>query len=452
MRHDPITELDEQRLDELMEYLPSYTGQNAENIQTLFRQKTAEGAARVTQKSKRRLKPLWRRALLAASLTLVFLTGMTAANATVDLSWLYEPILGERASQYLQGINKTSSSEGITLTVDAAYSDGEMSMVFLTLTDTEGKGRIKDGLLGDFNYNTWLYNAFRIGGSWGQSWGMTEIAPDGNSGHGYISMSSDDSLSGRLMTLETTAIRSGLYLMEHEIELDILAYLAENPEPETRIWFEGMDNEEIGLAEGDLDVPLPITHARIVNMGFVDGVFNVMTKGEQASTHLILTDGVTDFDYNGYSEKDEGNLYLFHEITLPEQLEGLRLLQREVKYEQEIYGNWNVSFRLEETAERQVYTLNAVLPDGATLETVTVTPVSVTFRGAGDGYSMLWIELDEKWWDEKSSVLVTASGQPAIITGTSASSNGSRYYYRLIGIIPDDVIAIRIGGVEYPLE
>ena len=83
-----------------------------------------------------------RKLAIAFAVLIALVAGALTVNAIFDLSFLYEEILGERAAPFIQDINEVDESNGIRLTVDAAYAEKHAVVIFFTLTDTEGLGRI----------------------------------------------------------------------------------------------------------------------------------------------------------------------------------------------------------------------------------------------------------------------------------------------------------------------
>lgn len=76
MDYKMLTELEEQKLDELLTYAPNYSAKNAENIRSIFLQKARQ------QNSVKKRKPLKRIMLAAAVAAVLFaFTGVAMANA-----------------------------------------------------------------------------------------------------------------------------------------------------------------------------------------------------------------------------------------------------------------------------------------------------------------------------------------------------------------------------------
>lgn len=405
-----------------------------------------------------------RRALTTACVVLTLAVCMVVANAAFDLTAIYEPFLGERGAQYLQGIDKTDVNEGIELTVEAAYTDDESVELFYTLTDTEGKGRIINDVRLDCDLNSWLMSLSGGGGS--SSHEPLEIAPDGNRGWFHYSMEKNSGIaSGQLMTFKLSDLKMRMYTVEHEIDIDLAAYITSNPNP--LIVQENPDGTETSLANSGLDILMYDGRTRLMNVGFVDERFAVLVKCEEILLpngsvevkypNLKLTDGITEI-YADTGHGSSGLSYdIFGGITNPEQLEGFRLVSYEDKYEDEIDGEWSVKFRLNKGFSARPYKLNATTADGSiTVDTVTVTPTSVTLRGMAD-----WNAYEQhisSGFTDNYFELVSASGQEIQTFGGSSSGGYSEssdynpFTCRLTGIIPDDITAIRIDGVEYSLQ
>lgn len=132
-------------------------------IKAMIQEKTQRKKAGTVR---RRLRPV----LIAAAAVLLLSVSAAAVNTAVDLTPLIEPILGEKAAAYVQGIQKTSIHDGLLLEVEAVYNDEENAYVFFTLTDTLAKGRIDENSAFDerfFNrvmvpYATYGHNDVRV--------------------------------------------------------------------------------------------------------------------------------------------------------------------------------------------------------------------------------------------------------------------------------------------------
>ena len=143
----------------------------------------------------------------------IFVVGMLTVNAAMDLTPLFEPILGERAAKFVQGIHEMDEKNGILLSVDAGYVDDHDAIIFFTLTDIEGLGRMcadaSDDLSEriknvpkipnfDFSPDLWLYSS-----SYGV--GDIDVSPDGQSVQYRLDYHTDGgNLQGKLLRLNVS--------------------------------------------------------------------------------------------------------------------------------------------------------------------------------------------------------------------------------------------------------
>lgn len=94
---------------------------------------------------KRSRRALPRRVVaLAATFALVFCLGCGVLAADPELRQPLS-VLGQEALRQLQPVNQVSENQGIRMEVLAAIHDGESASVFLSLQDTEMKGRVDPG-------------------------------------------------------------------------------------------------------------------------------------------------------------------------------------------------------------------------------------------------------------------------------------------------------------------
>jgi hypothetical protein len=136
--------MDEKRLDELLEYTPGYTEQNAQNIEGTFLEKVGK-----TQKKR---TPAKRILLVAAAVAVSFvvLSGAALAVSTAlgfdftqlgygRIGKLYDSFFGNPSSgKDVINVGKSVENNGIKVTLLSAYTDLEYLYALLELTDLEG--------------------------------------------------------------------------------------------------------------------------------------------------------------------------------------------------------------------------------------------------------------------------------------------------------------------------
>ena len=130
MGHNFITELSEERLDELLAYAPDFTAENLDNI-----------SSRCLQKKASRRK-IGRRTILAAAVAalIISLSGMALAVSTGfgSLGNFYSSLFNNPDAEGRIEIGQTVVSNGIELTLLSAFVDGHTAYLTIELRDLEG--------------------------------------------------------------------------------------------------------------------------------------------------------------------------------------------------------------------------------------------------------------------------------------------------------------------------
>ena len=143
MENNIITEMDEQRIDELLAYTPNYSEQNADNIKNLFLQKTVK-------------KPSFgRRVLLAAAIAAVTvaLSGIALAATGFDFGTVFTSIFNSKqAAPYVQtgdSITMQSNDGDVSVEPIAAFFESARSGLYLKLrvNDPSDAGVLSDSLI-----------------------------------------------------------------------------------------------------------------------------------------------------------------------------------------------------------------------------------------------------------------------------------------------------------------
>ena len=91
---------------------------------------------------RRAARPLRRVLAVAAAFAVAFSIGGGVLAAAPELRQSLS-ILGAETLQQLQPINQVSEDQGIRMEVLAAVNDGQVAVVFLSLQDTAGQGRVE---------------------------------------------------------------------------------------------------------------------------------------------------------------------------------------------------------------------------------------------------------------------------------------------------------------------
>ena len=132
-----ITELNEERLDELLAYTPSFTAENVENIKKRCLQKKA---------IKRRTG---RRTLLVAAIAvaIISLSGVALAVSTgFDFGSFYNSLFNNPDVEEKIDVSQTAVSNGLEITLVSAVVDRYQAYLTIEIRDLEGD-RLSDSML-----------------------------------------------------------------------------------------------------------------------------------------------------------------------------------------------------------------------------------------------------------------------------------------------------------------
>jgi hypothetical protein len=136
MEHKLITELSEERLDELLAYTPSFTAENLANIKKRCMQK----------KASRRISG--RRILLVAAIAAVAvaLSGIAlAASVSFDFGGFYNSLFNNPDVEEKIEVGQTAVSNGLEITLLTAVVDRYQAYFTIEIKDTEGN-RLSDSI------------------------------------------------------------------------------------------------------------------------------------------------------------------------------------------------------------------------------------------------------------------------------------------------------------------
>ena len=129
MEHKMITELSEDRLDELLTYAPNFTAENLDNIKRRCLQKKA-----IRHKT-------GKRTLLAAAITaaVISLSGIALAVSTsFDFGSFYNALFNNPDVEERLEISKTAVSSGLEIALLSAVVDRYQAYVTIEIKDTKG--------------------------------------------------------------------------------------------------------------------------------------------------------------------------------------------------------------------------------------------------------------------------------------------------------------------------
>ena len=383
-----FSELNEEQVDELLQYCPYYSDTGLENVRNRVRGKLVKG-----MKPARHKKSL-KKAFIAAAAA-VFVFGAVAAQAGVlDLQGLFQLVFGEKAgyvAQYSTPLLGSATSNGIELKLLAAYRDEKDVSVYYTLTDTT-----KDRL----SKNLTPYESFDFLNSENGGDGLANLAievlkydagtktftavatgttanenPYDKNGNAAFSISKILSDGARFdaydKSIDLYSVLSGY---SAKIQSGKVKGLPISGKPE---YFKKYDDGVPLLENGVLNIPfkdIGWPWAYISNAGFVDGALHIQTKTVNGTYNLIdmlyfnnqnneKVFGGLDHNVvmvNGAS--DSGGRYcefIFGGVTDIEQLKGLKLEYEGWAYAHEVETpGLSVTFKVPEQMPRVEIPIN----------------------------------------------------------------------------------------------
>ena len=308
----------------------------------------------------------FRPAAVAAAAVLVLALGATAAASGV----FYHDIPSAIA-QSLEPVQLSSTSQGITMTVQSAVVENGVFTAYITMEDEQGGGRLDQGV--DF-YDSYKINTpYRANETLS---GYQALGYDGESGsYGFLIQVQAKDEDGRTLDFSkgklTFSVRQLLLEQtksEPELTLD-WASLPIEPQTEQKYCLGGSHREGYEMPrrnpEGMVDflqpgtMDIPVAEGVVITAGgFLDGRLHLLLcysdNGPDDHGWLKLTspeDSREDVDTcisMNYREED-GSKYteLIYDVT-PEDLEGRVLSGEFTTGGYLLNGNWKVTFALTE--------------------------------------------------------------------------------------------------------
>lgn len=357
--------------------------------------------------SRPRMRPVRRVLAVAAAFAMAFCLGGGVLAAAPQLRQSLT-VLGTEALQQLQPVNQVSEDKGIRMEVLAAINDGEVASVFLSLQDTEGKGRVAPA--------TWQYTS-EISEMYFTHSKTVDYDPETQTL--LLQLTADDSerLDNKKITVTTKAVLGEERYLDGVDTGYTLAELGEMlGTPKTHAGSEeygfsltGTRMEEMQQVMYDGKVPIlepwdePMTfeQAPWVQMnaaGIVDGALHIQLKPDdelglvnQPEFKLLDENGqivgstelVIDLAPQDQNDANRWTSPLMEYVLIPDEgadLSKLHLAVGGVFYKSITKGNWSTTFRLEPALESLEYVCHQNY-EGVLYESVKISPIAVTVRG-----------------------------------------------------------------------
>lgn len=354
-----------------------------------------------------RVRPMRRVLAVAAAFAIAFCLGGGVLAAAPQLRQSLE-VLGAEALQQIQPVNQVSESDGIRMEVLAAINDGDVASVFLSLQDTEGKGRVAPA--------TWRYTSEISNMNFTN--GKT-VDYDAETQTLLLQLTADEvqNLEDKKITVTTNAVLGKENYIECVDTGYTLAALNEKlgtPKTKSNDGSYGysltgprMEETQKVMDEGRVpilepwDEPIEFEQAPWVKLkaaGFVDGALHLQLEsddelgsvnkpdfdfldenGESADCTVLTIDLAPEDenDTNGWTSP------LVEYVLIPAEgadLSRMHLAVGGVLYDSITKGNWSTTFRLEPAKESVSFNCHQIY-DGVLYESVKVSPVAATVRG-----------------------------------------------------------------------
>ncbi len=429
-------------------------------------------------------RPLRRAAALAAAFALAASMSLGVAAAAPDLRVRLAG-LGEYAVEQLQPVNVSDEAAGLRMEVLAAAAEGGRAVVYLTLQDTLGEGRVDD---------TAELVDYRLKAA-GQGPGMAFGQPvdyDAATQTVTLRLESDDpgaDWGGRKVKLTAGGVLSGYEYTEPTAAgvtvADIQRY---NPEPalegstDTGSWMSMGSGENSVLSNAIENGRMPFLKAvtdlvpeeapwlSIRSAGVVDGDLHVLVEqdGEMGRFNRLKlelrnadgTELAAEQAVMGMGERKQvgepvtGKEYYdqweyVFDLPADADPEAVELAYSLDAYDTYVEGDWSVTFALEEDlpAREGACEVNC---GGWTARRVAVSMLGVTVEGTGDQLASdppleleVWMEDGTRadFWSASSSWYTDENGAPCVEMHSD---------FRL-PTDPAQVARITLRGVEIPL-
>lgn len=416
----------------------------------------------VKAESKRIRKPLRFIGLIAAVVAAI---GVTAAAISLGgFDWLREkanPPFGD----VVKAVEQSTESQGIKVTAVAAQNYSDMAMLYVTLEDTEGLGRVTEDTQLSFASNSEV-----------QSLSSEMIYFDKDTGIAayQIRLGAPDTFDGKSLSMEMNGLCYGKTDLG-EIRMDIdLAEAAEKGEHIGEPYSDSTQIPSEELTVGHV-ADIPKTKAAWVSAIGVEHGYLTVQFGQPAgpsrymalyNIHPYLLDadgnrvtaknGATGFSTNENLQRPEGgqqSIYDFMEYYFAvdtDSLEGYTLCFEGSAWNV-VTGDWNLNVNFDSIQKGREATADITVGKIQMTDVrLWINPFGMTLTGNGAS------DLEYGAPMMVNTVLETAKGDIEL-SGVSASRSNPNGPYEVIWhasstIDMDSVIAVRIGDNRIPLK
>lgn len=419
-----------------------------------------------------RARRVLRRTTAVAAAFAVMVTA--AAGAMAASPGLAERLdmLSRQALAFLYPVEKAAEADGIRMEVLAAMNDEDVAVVYMSLQDTAGSGRVSDSVT--------LYDVEISGASFTDS-EVVQLDPAANTAILRLTGSCGE-MSGQPVSVTLRSFLTGEQytpLAGPGWTLDEVTGLM----PESPLEYPGefsgwmVAGDDHGALKGRLESgSMPVLKPQSESVALTDWCELVAADEVEGALHLQIRpdDEMGRFDRLDFVLTDSSGerlLLPYAQVDLGEQIEAgdhtllserqesifplppktdrenVRVNYDLLTYEQYVEGCWSVSFRMED-APAQRSAACAIEMGGWTVEEVSVTPLGLTVRGRGEMFpnSSLDASPEVILRDGRTAAFSAAS------TSTDSDENIEMKNLFLVPVSPQDVACVRIAGQTIELS
>lgn len=347
--------------------------------------------------------------VLTVAAVFMLAVAMSAGVLAASPALAYQlSVLGAQTMRFLQPVNRSSEQDGIRMEVLAAMRSQDTAVVYLSLSDTTGQGRIKDDL------KLWDYEISGAALSSGY-----QVSYDEATGEAIVCLTGEG-LAGNKLTVTLHDILTGVAELEPRATGYTVADLQRLfPDPALEyphnvsgwtLWGDGMEQLDNRLSAGTM--PLLKAQCSYVPEGAPWLTFQAAgLVGDELHLRLEQDDEMGRFNTLSFSLAAPGvdmtnaggaTVQLGHEpareadfsgpqeyvLTLPQgvPLDQIELYAGGIVYGEHLEGDWNVTFRLEEAAASRCGTCPVDL-GGWSIDQVQLSPIGLSVVGTGEMYA-----------------------------------------------------------------
>jgi len=430
MNEKLISDLTDEQIDELLKYTPTFTKTSLDNIK-------ARAIASVNTKPERKFK--MKKIFLtvaAAAMLLVMSTAVLAAVTGFELGHIFNSFFNNPNVDDVMHVGKTVEENGIEITLQYAYTDGNEAYAMLKLRDMQGN-RLNDNtrLVFDINNPAFL---------------VTPIVYDERQNQAQAGIS--------IVNWDTLPLEIGDYL---SLVVESILLDANN------VWQVPLEFSLLNAIEGDMPKNIPgIDWAEISGIGYNSGLFHIEYRRTDAWCHssnwgiLGLIDEQGDEIIPISNRGTDGYVEIVFEINNLEDLAEARLAFSGLVVQEIITGPWEFTFPITTMAE----TVELVSEIYSSLYFsdfyVNISPMITTI-----GYNAMACEEEannlaflQRMRDYVNSfntphiTLVDGSKVELFQRDTMFGASGGHFVFTTLYFNISDIYSITVLGVEYPLD